>query len=199
MSRRGGVIDYESDEQHEYEADFDPYTPPPGLRDLEADYPSEHEPVAAENEVRGWVERVDRKVGVRSYAGGLAIVIALAGAIIAIVIALGARDESATKNQLQSLKTEVSQAAEEANKETAGKVDDLAKQVNEISNSVSDLQSSSSTDTSSIDALQGDIDDLKGQISDLQSSASVGDTSGGVSPTPGHSIGDDLRHALGGN
>lgn len=179
---------------HGYEPNFDPYTPPPGRRE-----PGDAAPEDADEQLRGRLERVDHKLGVRSYAGGLAIVIALAGAIVAIVLALGARDESATKNQLQSLKTEVLQAAGEANKATDKKVESLSGQVDAISGSIDELRSTESATASQVDGIQGDLDDLKGQISDLESSQDSSGSSGGVGAGSSGGLGEKLRNALGGN
>ncbi|CAN5481318.1 hypothetical protein BH10ACT11_BH10ACT11_00240 [soil metagenome] len=183
-------------EKPPYEPDFDPYTPPPGQHDV--DYEADEGPSPDDDHTRAWLEKIDRKLGVRSYAGGMALVIALAGAIIAIVLALGARDESATKNQLQSFKTQLSQAADQANKETAQQVDDLSATVDEISGSIDELRGADSTNASDIDAVQGDLDDLKGQISDLQSSQADPNASGGVTPDS-KGLGDDIGDAIGGN
>lgn len=177
-------------DQPGYEADFDPYTPPPGFE------PDAEE--ASDSEIRDLLQRIDHKLGVRSYAGGLAIVIALAGAIIAIVLALGARDEGATKNQLQSLKTDLAQASKEATKNAEHKVARLGDTVDEMSGAIEELRGTGAANATDIDGIQADLDDIKGQISDLQSNQDSS-SSGGVTPGQNRSLGDDLRDALGGN
>jgi TolA-binding protein len=151
----------------------DPYAP------VEYDSPAGERPVAGDD-VGERLERVERKVGVRSYAGAIALVIALAGAMIAVALAINARDESATRDDLQELKTRVSQSSAEAVKEAQDKLAELSGRVDQLSGSIDDLQNSSADTDSEISGIQSDIEDLQGQISDIGSS-SPGD-SGGISP-----------------
>lgn len=95
---------------HGYEPDFDPYTPPPGQRE-----PAEGATENADQQLRERLEKVDHKLGVRSYAGGLAIVIALAGAIVEL---RGA--DSATASQIDGIK---------------GDLDDLKGQISDLGSS----------------------------------------------------------------
>src|SRR5688500_2241646 len=57
--------------------------------------------------LRAWLAQVDRKVGVRTYAGGAAVVLALAAGIVGVVLALSAKDESATKAEVEALREEI--------------------------------------------------------------------------------------------
>lgn len=186
---------YDDRDSDAYEGD-DPYDSEPRGYEAEA---AEEEPgeQPAADPVDERLEQIDRKVGVRSYAGGVAIVIALAGAIIAVALALGARDEGATKDELQELKAGVSQATEEATKANQEELSKLSDQVDQLSGSIDDLQGASATTDSEISGIQSDIDDLQGQISDLGSA----DNSGGVAPDSGggRDVGDELGDILDGN
>src|SRR5918995_5333588 len=79
-----------------------------------AQAPSTADPQERIDGLRAWLAQVERKVGVRSYAGGAAIVLALAAGIVGVVLALSAKDESATKDELRELRDQVAEVSEEA-------------------------------------------------------------------------------------
>ncbi len=62
---------------------------------------------------RAWIAQIERKLAVRTYAGAAAIVLALAAGIVGTVLALGAKDESATKTEVQALSDRLSNSQKE--------------------------------------------------------------------------------------
>jgi septal ring factor EnvC (AmiA/AmiB activator) len=119
--------------------------------------------------LRTWLARIDRKLGARSYLGVALFVLALAAAIVAVVLALGAKEDSASKADLENLREEVagieaqaSQAAEEEAKTVDERLSDLEQRISELSDE------GSSTERE-LSVVQDDIQDLRDQISDLES------------------------------
>ena len=64
--------------------------------------------------LRAWIAQVDRKLGIRTYALGAAVVLALAAGIVGVVLAVGAKDDSATKDEVRALRDQVSSVSKEA-------------------------------------------------------------------------------------
>ena len=64
--------------------------------------------------IRAWLADIDRKLGTRTYAGAAAVVLALAAAIVALVLAIDARDNSAGQGDVERLETQISEVAERA-------------------------------------------------------------------------------------
>jgi uncharacterized protein HemX len=124
--------------------------------------------------LRAWLAQVDRKLGVRSYAGGAAIVLALAAGIVGVVLALSAKDESATKDEVSSLRNQVEQVSQEASAAAEEQVGSLADRVDAIEQQLSSLSADKTTIERELEVVQDDIDDLRNQISDLESSPSGG-------------------------
>ena len=125
--------------------------------------------------LRAWLAQVDRKVGVRSYAGGAAIVLALAAGIVGVVLALSAKDESATKDEVSSLRNQVEQASQEASAAAEEQVGSLADRVDALEQQVSSLSGDKTTIERELEVVQDDIDDLRNQISDLESAGPASD------------------------
>jgi uncharacterized protein HemX len=129
--------------------------------------------------LRAWVAQVDRKVGVRSYAGGAAIVLALAAGIVGVVLALSAKDESATKDELRELRDQVAEVSEEASAAAEEQVGTVADRVAALEDQVSSLTGDKTTIERELEVVQDDIDDLRNQISDLESAPQAQGGGGG--------------------
>jgi septal ring factor EnvC (AmiA/AmiB activator) len=134
-----------------------------------AQAPPTADPQARIDGLRAWLAQVERKVGVRSYAGGAAIVLALAAGIVGVVLALSAKDESATKDDLSSLRNQVEQVSQEASAAAEEQVGSLAARVDALEQQVSGLANDKTTIERELEVAQDDIDDLRNQISDLES------------------------------
>ncbi len=122
--------------------------------------------------LRAWIAQTDRKLGVRSYAGGAAIVLALAAGIVAIVLTLGLKEDSATTGDLQRLRGEVAGVEESATQAAQDDVSALNDRVEELEGQLGGLRSGQSSSESEISVLQDDIADLRDDISALESSGS---------------------------
>jgi uncharacterized protein HemX len=129
--------------------------------------------------LRAWLGQVDRKVSARSYAGGAAIVLALAAGIVGVVLALSAKDESATKDELSSLRNQVEQVSREASAAAEEEVGSVLDRLQSIEEEVSSLAGDRTTIERELEVIQDDIVDLRNQISDLESAGPSGSGGGG--------------------
>jgi septal ring factor EnvC (AmiA/AmiB activator) len=123
--------------------------------------------------LRAWVAQIDRKLGIRSLAGGLAIVLALAAGIVGVVLAIGAKDESATKAEVTSLRDEVSASTREVSRAAADDLTAINERIDALEGRVATIASSQRTSESELQVVQDDIDDLRGQLTDLESEVSA--------------------------
>lgn len=158
----------------------DPYNPPTGGGEPPSPPTGERDP---EGE-RAWLAQLDRKVGTRTYAGAAAIVLALAAGIVAIVLAVDARDNSATKGDLNRLERELTGVAEQAGEadEAQESIDSLSGRLDELEDQVGGLSTADSETNDRLGVIEDDIEALRQQISDLDNSSSGGgnSNSGGV-------------------
>jgi uncharacterized protein HemX len=148
-------------------------TPAPGSRPATA----EHQVVPVEERLA----RLERKLGVRSVALGAAVVLALAAGIVGVVLALGAKDESATKNEVRALRDQVEAVQQEAAKSTEQDVATLTDRLEALEGRVNTIAGGQRTAESELSVVQDDIDELRGQISDLESAGAASADSGGGS------------------
>jgi uncharacterized protein HemX len=113
--------------------------------------------------LRAWIAQVDRKVGVRTYAGAAAVILALAAGLAGAYLGATAKDESATKtevkalrDQLESVQAEAASAAEESVKTVNQRLDELESRLNALS-------ASQRTTESELQVVQDDIGDLRSE------------------------------------
>jgi uncharacterized protein HemX len=126
--------------------------------------------------LRAWIAQIERKLGVRSFAGGAAIVLALAAGIVGVVLAISAKDESATKAEVRSLRDQVSASTEEVSAAAQADLTEINERIDALESRVSTIASSQRTSDSELQVVQDDIDELRGQITDLEAAASAADS-----------------------
>ena len=140
-------------------------TPPP---EQQVKTPQEAAASADPNEklegVHAWVAQLDRRLQTRFYALGAATVLALAAGIVAVVLALGVQDDSATKGQLEELRDQVDNATKSASDAAQDDVADLDERLSEIETQLESLRSDQGTTSKEISVVQDDIADLRDQI-----------------------------------
>jgi len=142
----------------------------------------------------GRLEQLERKLGTRTWAGAVLLVLALAAAIVALVIALDARDNAATKDEVDQVSEQLSGLAEDASKagDLQKSLDALSGRLDSLEDEVAGLSGSGSDTDDRLGVVEDDIEDLRGQISDLQSSATTPDDTGDTGETgPGAGAGND--------
>lgn len=145
--------------------------PPPGGAPATGGQPAVTEtPDARIEGLRGWIAQLDRKLGVRTYAGAAAIVLALAAGIVGVVLATSAKDESATTAEVEALRDEVEAVQQESSQAVQQDIETLNGRFDDLEAKVAALGTSQRTSESEISVIQGDIDELRQQISDLKTS-----------------------------
>ncbi len=118
--------------------------------------------------LRAWIAQVERKLGIRSLAGGLAIVLALAAGIVGVVLAMSAKDESATKAEVDSLAEQVSASTKEVSQAAEDDLSAINDRIEALEGRVATVASSQRTTESEIQVLQDDIDELRTDVSDVE-------------------------------
>lgn len=124
--------------------------------------------------LRAWVAQLDRKIGVRTYAGGAAVVLALATAIVAVVLAIDARDNSARNDDLNRIQGQLSDVSAQAGSAESAQsdIDSLAGRVGTLEDQLDAITTSGDATEKRLSVVEDDIDDLRRQISDLGASGS---------------------------
>jgi uncharacterized protein HemX len=114
--------------------------------------------------VHAWVAQLDRKLSTRFYALGAAAVLALAAGIVAVVLALGVQDDSATKSELTELRDQVDNATKSASDAAQDDVADLDERLAEIESQIGQIQGAQGTTERELSVVQDDIADLRDQL-----------------------------------
>lgn len=120
---------------------------------------------------RAWIAQLDRKLSTRSYAGGAALILALAAAIVAIVMAIDARDNSASKDELVQIRQELSalEELENRNEQLSTEVTDLGTRLDGVESEVGAAGDADKAVEDRLGIVEDDIEDLREQISTLES------------------------------
>ena len=126
------------------------------------------EPVAASGEqsltgLRAWIAQVDRKVGVRTYAGAAAVILALAAGLVGAYLGATAKDESATKTEVESLRDRLEAVQAEAATAAEDNVATVNQRIDELETRLDTLSSSQRTTDSELQVVQDDIEELRTQ------------------------------------
>jgi septal ring factor EnvC (AmiA/AmiB activator) len=119
--------------------------------------------------LRAWVAQLDRKLGTRFYALGAGTVLALAAGIVAIVLVLGVKEDSATSSDLDELREEVSGVERSASRAAEEEVAALGDRVSQLESQLQSLRSDQTSTDQEISVLQDDIADLRDDVSALES------------------------------
>ncbi len=118
--------------------------------------------------IHAWIAELDRKLQTRFLALAAAAVLALAAGIIAVILALGLQDDSATKGQLSELRDQIDQANRSASDAAQDSVADLEDRLGEIESQVEAIRSEQSGATRELSVVQDDIADLRDQVAQVE-------------------------------
>jgi uncharacterized protein HemX len=113
--------------------------------------------------------RLERRLSIRTLALGVAVVLALAAGAVGVVLALQAKDDSATKAEVRSLRDQVEAVQQETAKATEENVATITDRLDALEGRVNTIAAGQRTAESELTVVQDDIDELRSQISDLQS------------------------------
>lgn len=128
-------------------------------------------PASVEERLDGigsWLAQVDRKLGIRTYALGAALVLALAAAAVSLVLVLQLRDDAATKDDIGALSEQISAAEESAAQTAAEEIDALGDRMSQLESRVTALQGGQTDTDQQISVLEDDLADLRSQITELE-------------------------------
>jgi hypothetical protein len=126
--------------------------------------------------LRSWVADLDRRLGIRTYLTLAAALLALACSIVAVVLAVDARDNAASSDDITRLEEEVAAlesgvaaAAAAAPAEGGGGASTAAleQRVTTLESQVKGLAEARDSSDSRVAVIEDDIDDLRSQISEL--------------------------------
>lgn len=158
-----------------------PPKPPTGTQPVVAETPEERV-----EGLRAWVAKLERRLGVRSFAGAAAVVLALAAGIVGVVLALSAKDESATKGEVRSLASQLESVQREAAQAAEEDVASLIDRLDALEGRLNAIASGQRLAESELSVVQDDIEDLRDQISDVERTAATaaanGDGAGADNP-----------------
>jgi uncharacterized protein HemX len=121
--------------------------------------------------IRAWIAQVDRKLGIRTYALGAAVVLALAAGIVGVVLAVQAKDDAATKDEVSALGDQIQAVSDEAVASTKSDLSTLGDRLDALEARITQLSTGQRTSQSELDVAKSDIEELRSQIGDLQGSA----------------------------
>lgn len=127
------------------------------------------------------LEQVDRKLTTRTYIGAAAAVMALAAAIVALVLALDARENSASKADVKRLERQLTGVTADATsaEDIQDSIDSLSGRIDALQDSVDSAAAGNEELEQRLGVVEDDIEDLRQQLSDLESQASSGGTGSG--------------------
>ena len=135
---------------------------------------------------RAWLAQIDRRLGTRTYAGAAALVLATAVAIVAIILAIDARDNTAAEDDLNRVESQLEiVSGQAATAETSlADIGDLQNRLSTLEDEIVEIQSFADTDRSRVDVIEDDLADLRQEVSALDSSGAGAATTPGVDATP---------------
>jgi polyhydroxyalkanoate synthesis regulator phasin len=129
--------------------------------------------------LRAWLAQLDRKLGIRTYALGAAVVLALAAGIVALVLALQTQDDTnSIKDDMQGLRTQLGAVGKSASQAAEDEVQALNGRLDQLENRIKTLEGKSHTSDQRLGVVEDDIDDLRRQISGLEASTTGGGAGG---------------------
>jgi hypothetical protein len=127
--------------------------------------------------LRAWVAQVDRKLGVRTYAGAAIAVLALAAAAVGVFLTLSLEQDAATEGDVQSLREQISAVEQSASQAAQEDVQTLSRRLTELESEVNRISTARTTARRELKVVQDDIKELRSQISRARSSSGGGSQS----------------------
>jgi septal ring factor EnvC (AmiA/AmiB activator) len=128
------------------------------------------------------VDDVDRRLRVRTYAGMVIAVLGLAAGIVALILAMQAKDDSATKSDVQDLREQIATVEESAGQVTDEDLDTVTDRVSAVEDRIATLTEDKNSTEQQLSVIKDDIQDLRDQIADLDTGTAGG---AAVPDTPG--------------
>jgi septal ring factor EnvC (AmiA/AmiB activator) len=117
------------------------------------------------------MDDLDRRLKVRTYAAMVVAVLGLAAGIVALILAMQAKDDSATKSEVQDVREEIASLEESAGQVTEEDLDTVTQRISALEDQIGTLTDDRRSTEQRISVIQDDIQDLRDQIADLESGA----------------------------
>jgi len=113
-------------------------------------------------------------------------VLATAVAIVAIVLAIDARDNTAAEDDLNRVESQLEIVSGQAATAETSRADigELQSRLSTLEDQIAEIQSFADTDRSRVDVIEDDLADLRQEVSALDSSGAGAATTPGVDATP---------------
>jgi rhodanese-related sulfurtransferase len=115
--------------------------------------------------LRAWLAQLDRKVGVRTFILAALAVLALAAAAVALVLAVQLKQDAATKDDVSSLRDQLTGVQESATQAAQSGVRSLNQRLTDLETKVDRISSGQRTTKRELRVIQGDIKELRSQTS----------------------------------
>lgn len=123
--------------------------------------------------LRAWLAQLERKLSIRTYAIGALAVLGLAAGIGAIVLAMGAEEDAATKAELQDVREQLAGVEETASQAAQDDVRSLTQRISDLEDEIAAATEGDQSVEQKISVVEDDIQDLRDQIADLESSTTT--------------------------
>jgi hypothetical protein len=138
--------------------------------------------------LRAWVGQLDRRLGILTYIGAALVLLAVAGAAVALVLTLSLKQDSPTNAEVDSLRDQLTVVEQSASQAAETGVQSLNQRLNALESEVDKLSADQTTSQRELEVVQDDIKELRSQASGTQpapgsssatDSGGFGDTGGG--------------------
>jgi septal ring factor EnvC (AmiA/AmiB activator) len=120
------------------------------------------------------MDDLDRRLKIRTYAAMVVAVLGLAAGIVALILAMQAKDDSATKSEVQDVREEIASLEESAGQVTEEDLDTVTQRISALEDQIGTLTDDRRSTEQRISVIQDDIQDVRDQIADLESGAGAG-------------------------
>jgi uncharacterized protein HemX len=124
--------------------------------------------------LRAWLAQVDRKLGVRTYFGAALALLAVAAAAVALVLVLSLRQETASQDDLESLRDQLTGVEQSATRAAESEVRSLSQRLTDLETEVDRLAADQTTSKRELSVIQDDIKELRSEVSGGRSSGGTG-------------------------
>jgi uncharacterized protein HemX len=129
--------------------------------------------------LRAWLAQVDRRLGIRTYLGAALAVLAVAAAGVALYLAISVKQDTATKDDLQSVRDQVSGVERSAAQAAQSRVRSIDLRLTDLESRVDRLSTDQTTSKRELQVIQDDIKELRNQV---RRGSTSGTGAGGTGP-----------------
>jgi septal ring factor EnvC (AmiA/AmiB activator) len=116
--------------------------------------------------MRSWVAQLDRRLGIRTYIFGAMLLLSIAASVLAIVLAVDARDNSASDDDINSIEDQLATIAEQASggTEVQSELDSIDLRLSALEDQQSGTAAAGGIDEERIAAIEADIEELQNEV-----------------------------------